>query len=142
MPPSTKLAVRKKIFKENLRDMAGFLGKSFKEVAMASGLGRKGYKWLRRAVTRGIHGPSQANVAHLKKLAGYLGPRFHFKQVGDLWSPNLVHRALHEEVVKRSGLNVPDEEAVRMFRELVETKEFSYLKNLIADLHRLSNVQR
>lgn len=128
---------KKTVFKQNIRCLVGWLNMNYREIAEGSGIGEKGYRWLRRSAVVGIHGPAANNKDHLKKLARFFEKKGLFKDPRELWNPNLSKQIVGRDLVKSSdlGRELSNEQTVAMFEQLLSVDGYGYLKALVHDLH-------
>lgn len=137
------LDTRKKVFQMNVRSLAAWLQKPLKEIAEESGLGDRGYRWLRRAVAHGIHSPTQRNVEWVQRLGEYFRRELHVAKV-DLWDSQLTRTVVGRELLRSSPtkdeITITDAEIVAMLAELLQVKKYGYLRAVIADLYSASGL--
>lgn len=151
---------RKNWARENVRDLASDQNMSLKQLAAACGLNSIGYKWMRRLASTGLVHVQKSGSNRLDKISAFISQKYprrsssggleHLQPVmarnAFLTDDLLLFLKRYQEpkrevpslrkVVESRGPLCSNAEATSLFKQLMESGRFDYLKLMVSDLHR------
>jgi hypothetical protein len=126
-----------KCFRSNLQALAQILGQNLRQLSNHCQFDEAGYKWLRKAASKGVGRRQKNNEERLDALRKLVVQRFDLPQnkatVEILWLPDMVKRLskFNSELLSQNDIKRSVEELI----ELLKTGRYGFLRELVNHLH-------
>lgn len=131
-----RLQERSDIFRQNLQAIRRLTGLDWKALADRCGFDAAGYKWLRRAASKGIATRRRNNGGRLLALWKALDRQLRLSQSGlefdDLWNRDFETQC---RFLRMSTPGGDQWEALVCLQNLLQTGRYDYLNRLLHDLY-------